>query len=97
MGCGSSSLKGDAHENVGTAPEPARVVKSNFKDVDYTTSADPRKSSVAGDRAPHELDPPKRQKDEGKDDVTPAAKKGDDTNLVPYKFITDTDQPASEE
>jgi hypothetical protein len=96
MGCGSSSLKGDAPD-VGTDPQPARIVQSNFKDVDYTTSADPRKSSVAGDRAPHEMDPPKKQKEERKDDMTPAAKKDGDTNLEPYKSITDTDQPASSE
>lgn len=92
MGCGSSSLKGDV--DVGTAPEPVRKAQSNFKDVDYTTSPDPRKSSVAGDRAPHEVDPPKAQKEETKDDIAPATKKDEYTNLEPYKSIADADQPA---
>ena len=94
MGCGSSSLKGDAPDNVGTAPQPIRKTQSNFKDVDYSTSADPRKGSVAGDRAPHEMDPPKAQKGEMKDGMASAARKDDDTNLEPYKSVTDADQPA---
>jgi hypothetical protein len=94
MGCGSSSLKGDAPDNVGTAPQPVRKVQSNFKDVDYSTSPDPRKASMPGDRAPHEVDPPKSQKDGNDDDMAPVARKEEDNKLEPYKTITDSDQPA---
>lgn len=94
MGCGSSSLKGDAPSDVGTAPQPVRKVQSNFKDVDYTTSADPRKGSMPGDRAPHEMDPPKSQKEKKDDDVTAMAQKDEDIKLEPYKTITDANEPA---
>jgi hypothetical protein len=96
MGCGGSSLKGDAPSEVGAAapPQPVRKVQSNFKDIDYSTAADPRKSSTPGDRAPHEVDPPKAQKEGKHDDITAMAQKDEDMKLEPYKTITDSDQPA---
>jgi hypothetical protein len=93
MGCGSSSLKGDAPD-VGSAPQPVTTVRSNFKDVDYTGSAEAGRSSVPGERAPHELDPPKPQTPPKEDDTTATAKKDEDNKLEPYKSIADSDQQA---
>ena len=92
MGCGSSSLKGNAPEDVGSAPQPVTMVRSSFKDVDYTSSAEAGRSSVPGDRAPHELDPPKPRTPQGEDDTTAMAKKDGDNKLEPYKSIADSDQ-----
>lgn len=94
MGCGGSTLKGDDPGEVGTAPQPARKVQSNFKDVDYTTGADRRKSSMPGDRAPHETDPPKAYKEDQHEDITAMAQKEEETKLEPYKSLTDADQAA---
>jgi len=93
MGCGGSTLKGDAPEDVGTAPQPVRTTHSNFKDIDYT-AADPRKASLAHDRAPHEIDPPKPQKEGKDDDITAMAQKDEGIKLEPYKSLTDGDQAA---
>jgi hypothetical protein len=92
MGCGSSSLKGNAPEDVGSAPQPVSAVRSNFKDVDYTSSAEAGRSSIPGDRAPHELDPPKSQTPQKEDGTTATAKKDEDNKLEPYKSIADSDQ-----
>jgi hypothetical protein len=92
MGCGSSSLKGDAPEDVGSAPQPVTKVKSSFKDVDYTSSAEAGRSSIPGERAPHEVDPPKPQTPQKEDDTTPTAKKDEDNKLELYKSIADSDQ-----
>ena len=92
MGCGGSTLKGDAPDNVGTAPQPVRKVQSNFKDVDYATAADPRKASMPGDRAPDEVDPPKKQKEDNDQDITAMAPKNEDMKLEPYKSVTEADQ-----
>ena len=90
MGCGSSSLKGDAPGDVGSAPQPVTHVRSSFKDVDYTSSAEARKSSVPRERAPHEIDPPKPQTPQNEDGTT--VKKDEDNKLEPYKSIADADQ-----
>lgn len=92
MGCGSSSLKGNPPEDVGSAPQPVTTVKSKFKDVDYTSSAEAGRSSVPGERAPHELDPPKPETPQKEDDTTATAKKDKDNKLEPYKSIADSDQ-----
>lgn len=92
MGCGGSKLKGDGPDDVGTAPRPVRDVLSNFKDVDYNTGADPRKGSTAGNRAPHEIDPPKAQKEAEDNGMTATAQKDEDAKLEPYKSISDPDQ-----
>jgi hypothetical protein len=93
MGCGSSSLKGDAPGDVGSAPQPVTKVRSSFKDVDYTASAEAGRSSVPGDRAPHEVDPPKPQTPQQEDDTMGTAKKDEENKLEPYKSIADPDQP----
>ena len=92
MGCGGSKLKGDGPENVGTATQPVREVQSNFRDVDFTTGADPRKSSMPGDVAPHEIEPPKVRKEARHEDTTAMEQKGEGAKLEPYKSIMDADQ-----
>jgi hypothetical protein len=92
MGCGSSSLKGDAPADVGSAPQPVTYVRSNFKDVDYTSSAEAGRSSVPGERAPHEVDPPKPQTPQKEEGTAATAKKVEDNKLEPYKSIADADQ-----
>src|SRR3954454_5632641 len=92
MGCGSSSLKGDAPGDVGSAPQPVTQVRSSFKDVDYTGSAEAGRSSIPGERAPHEVDPPKPKTPQKEDDITAIAKKDEDNKLEPYKSIMDSDQ-----
>ena len=94
MGCGSSKLKGDGLDDLGTAPQPVRKTQSNFKDVDFTTAADPRKGSMPGDVAPHETGPPKGQKKDKHEDITAIEQKDEDAKLEPYKTLTDANQAA---
>jgi hypothetical protein len=84
MGCGSSSLKGDAPgADLGEQPMPAKKVeakKSQFNTVDYERGKDPAKASVVVDRAPHETD------------LDYAARSGSgakDPKLEPYKTTGD--------
>jgi hypothetical protein len=93
MGCGSSSLKGDAPGDVGSAPQPVTQVRSNFKDIDYNSSAEAARSSVPGERAPHEVDPPKPQTPQKDGDTAATAKKDEDNKLEPYKSVADPGQP----
>lgn len=39
MGCGSSSLKGEKVTDIGADSQPARKVKTNFSDVDFSSNA----------------------------------------------------------
>lgn len=90
MGCGSSSLKGDAPGGIGgdEPAAPARKVNTNFSSVDYDTGAKARRMT---EYAPHETERVKStggDDDAAKDPADPLATR-DDPNLKPYQTIDD--------
>ena len=101
MGCGSSSLKGDSPQGVGTddpAPKPVKKVATNFSSVNYET-ADPKQRRNT-EYAPHETE---RQPSASSEAVahankglvpTEEAPKKDGEPLAPYQTI-DGDEPMS--
>lgn len=85
MGCGSSSLKGDAVADIG-AEQPVRRVKTNFSTVDYDQDAKHRRMT---EYAPHES---VRQASTAIKEDAEKAPGSSDGQLKPYQTLSEIER-----